>query len=85
LSILNAVRLIVMSSSSKPPSDGDTNRGPGLVVAVVLPFVAASIAVTLRLYTRLRVMRAHLGWDDYTIIGALVGPFHSHNLLLYLT
>ena len=41
----------------------DQNRGPDLVVLIVVLTVISTIVVSLRLYTRLVVQRG-IGWDD---------------------
>lgn len=51
-------------------------------MAVAVGFVLATGAVILRLVAR-RKSRATLGWDDYTIIFALVGSLALFSSLLY--
>ena len=49
----------------------DVSRNLGHIVWVVVTATAAMIVVCLRFYVRMRVVRA-IGWDDWTILVALV-------------
>ena len=54
------------------------------VLATAIPLTClAAIAVVLRLYTRLHILK-RLGYDDYTIIASLVSYLHpSHDMVLH--
>ena len=55
-----------------PPSPGgDENRGYQVLIVLIVTFTAAFIPVCLRVWVRSRMVGS-LGWDDYTIIGAMV-------------
>lgn len=60
-----------MEGLHQPPPDGDVNRGPQLLAVSMVTLLAAIAVVALRLYTRLKITLS-LGWDDYTIVLALV-------------
>ena len=54
------------------PSLGeDENRGHQVLIVLIVTFTAAFIPVCLRVWVRSRMVGS-LGWDDYTIIGAMV-------------
>ena len=61
-----------MSSTPKPPPDGDVNIGYKLTATVIVTFGLAAIAVTMRMYARARLVRK-VGWDDWLILFAVVG------------
>lgn len=49
----------------------DANHGPGVVVAAwVMGLVGCSL-LALRMYTRIAIIK-HVGWDDWTMIIAVV-------------
>jgi len=50
----------------------DTSRGPELLAIAWTSTTLAIIMVALRMYTR--ITHKNVGWDDYTIIVALVRP-----------
>lgn len=50
----------------------DTSRGPELLAIAWTGTTLAIIMVALRMYTR--ITHKNVGWDDYTIIVALVRP-----------
>ena len=54
------------------------------ILATAIPLTSlAAIAVVLRLYTRLHILK-RLGYDDYTIIASLVSYLHpSHDTVLF--
>ncbi|OCK87421.1 uncharacterized protein K441DRAFT_742369 [Cenococcum geophilum 1.58] len=56
---------------SPPPPGGDENRGYQVLIVLIVTFTTALISVCLRVWVRLRIAGS-LGWDDYTIIGAMV-------------
>lgn len=60
-----------MASPLQPPPGGDEDRGPQFIVAAAVTTVAALIAVCLRTYVRIRIVRA-VGIDDYMIIVSMV-------------
>lgn len=74
-----------MTSSLRPPLDGDYSIGYRLGAVALSTFLAATIVVTLRLYARFKY--AKIGWDDGLMLLALVGyPFRrSHHLYGLLT
>lgn len=53
------------------PFDGDRSRQPGIIVTTVLVTVLANIVVGLRMVTRKWITKS-VGWDDWTIVAALV-------------
>jgi len=59
-----------MSSSPSPQQDAESKQATVIAVAVVFAALA-SIVVSLRLYTRLCILRA-AGADDWTILAANV-------------
>ena len=60
-----------MSSALKPSPDGDKSIGYRLEAESITTFLAAAIAVALRIYSRAKY--AKLGWDDGIMLFALVG------------
>jgi len=54
-----------------PPEDGDVSRAPGILTVLILTGLVALICVGLRLYVRTTIVKG-LGWDDYTLIVAVV-------------
>ena len=60
-----------MASVLQPPTGGDESRGPGLEGALVVLTTASLVAVCLRMYVRMRIVRA-VGIDDWTIIAGMV-------------
>ncbi|KAL8824741.1 MAG: hypothetical protein Q9191_004849 [Dirinaria sp. TL-2023a] len=61
-----------MSSPGGPPHNGDENRQGGILATTFIVTVIASIAVALRMWVRLAIVKK-VGWDDYTIIAATLG------------
>ena len=59
-----------MSSTLNPSLDGDKSIGYRLEAESISTFLAASLAVALRLYSRAKY--AKLGWDDGIMLFALV-------------
>ena len=57
--------------SSGPPPQGDVNLGPGIVAVIVVLLTLSIIVVGLRFATRIWIVKK-LGWDDWTILFALV-------------
>jgi len=54
-----------------PPPGGDRSQGWALL-SVCWSFVAAAVVTTLlRIWVRVRLTR-NLGWDDYTMMAAIV-------------
>ena len=60
-----------MSTALQPPVDGDQYIGYKLEAVAVSTFVAAAIAVSLRLFSRAKYGR--VGWDDAFMLLAIVG------------
>lgn len=61
-----------MSSTTIPrPLPPDVNRGPDILIVKWLTVSVALLLVSLRFYVR-GVLRKKLGWDDYTILLAVV-------------
>ncbi len=52
------------------------DRGPEMVVSVIVVSVLAVLAVALRLVCR-RQLKVSMSWDDYTIIIGLVRPHQT--------
>ena len=60
-----------MTCPKSPPPDGNQNR-TGELIGICIGFLVVSfIVVTLRLYTRLILIKS-ARWDDWTIFVALV-------------
>jgi hypothetical protein len=59
-------------SSTGPPPGGDENRQGGILAATFIVTIIASVAVSLRMATRIWIVRS-VGWDDYTILFATLG------------
>ena len=59
-------------SSPGPPRNGDENRQGGIVATTIALIILASVVVALRLATRTWLVR-NVGWDDYTILCAILG------------
>jgi hypothetical protein len=57
--------------SSAPPLDGDVNRGPTLLTISLVTTSIALLTTVFRIFVRHRIVRS-IGWDDYTIIVAMV-------------
>ena len=57
---------------------------PNIYAACIIVTVAATIAVALRLLCR-RLAKAHLWWDDWIIIVALVSENRDQGLVAALT
>ena len=70
-----------MSSSGPPPHSGDVHRGAGMVATTIFVSVLASVTTSLRLVTRIWIVR-NIGWDDYTIIFATFGIIISTGLVI---
>lgn len=63
--------LTIMDTQLLPPPDGNQNR-TGQILGACLGFLVMScVFVTLRLYTRLFLIKS-ARWDDWTIVLALV-------------
>ena len=66
---------------------GDVNLGPGLIGSLVATTTTCIVSVALRFWVRGRLVKA-IGWDDWTILLALVCSLNSSLILLkklYLT
>ena len=61
-----------MNSSGPPPHNGDESRQGGILATTFTLTVLASTVVSLRLATRIWIVR-NVGWDDYTIVAAMIG------------
>ena len=61
-----------MSNSGPAPRNGDENRQRGMLATTFIVTIIASLAVALRLGTRIWIVRS-IGWDDYTIVLAAFG------------
>ncbi|KAL8714034.1 MAG: hypothetical protein Q9220_002180 [cf. Caloplaca sp. 1 TL-2023] len=57
---------------SGPPPYGDLNLGPGLIASTTVLVAVSAIVVALRIATRWWIVKA-IGWDDITIVLAIVG------------
>jgi hypothetical protein len=58
-------------SHSAPPPDDDINKGPLVLALCTVTTSVALIAVGTRIFVRVRIVK-NVGWDDYTILGAMV-------------
>ncbi|KAL8640208.1 MAG: hypothetical protein Q9228_002841 [Teloschistes exilis] len=57
---------------SGPPPYGDLNSGPGLIASTTVLVAVSAVVVALRVATRWWVVK-NIGWDDITIVLAIVG------------
>ena len=64
----------MMDTLSLEPHNGDVSRAHGFIACAAITTAAALVMVCLRMYVRTRVIHA-LGWDDWTILGAMVIMF----------
>lgn len=61
-----------MSNSGPPTSNGDENRQGSILAICIVAAVLSAVMVALRMGTRIWIVR-NVGWDDYTIVAALIG------------
>ncbi len=61
-----------MSFPLPPFPPAHETRAPQLIAVTVTVTVLAVISVAARLYVRVKISRS-VGWDDYTILAAMVG------------
>lgn len=62
-----------------PPPDGDVNKGPAILAVAWFQFPIALAFVAARMYTR-RCLLRNVGWDDWTIVIALVSSPQTRKL-----
>jgi len=55
----------------------DGNRQPGIIVTTIVVAVLANFVVGLRMMVRKWVVGS-IGWDDWTIVAAVVSPTVKH-------
>lgn len=55
-----------------PPPGGDETKVPGLLASGIVITLVAFVIVVLRMYARAVIIRK-VGWDDHTIVLAMVG------------
>lgn len=58
-------------NSIGPPPAGDVNKGPGIIGTLVATTSTCIVVVALRFWVRRRIVKI-VGWDDWTILLALV-------------
>lgn len=58
--------------SAGPPSEGDVNQTTPIRIYIVILIFATILIVTLRFIVRKFITKV-IGWDDWTILFALVG------------
>ncbi|KAI4181768.1 MAG: hypothetical protein L6R41_006417 [Letrouitia leprolyta] len=63
--------LLKMDDPSAPPASGDTNFTQGILLLTIIPTTASATVAGLRFATRAWIVKA-LGWDDYTMMLAIV-------------
>jgi len=73
-----------MSSSGLTPHNGDGNRQGGILATTFIVTILASVAVILRIATRVWIVRS-VGWDDYTILFAAFGIIIGCGLVVVQT
>ena len=73
-----------MSSKGPVPPNGDENRQGGMLATTFILWPVASIAVVLRMATRIWIVRS-VGWDDYTIVCAALGIIIGCGLSVVMT
>ena len=54
----------------------DANRGPGFAALSIVMIILPTIAVTLRVWSRLTVKNQRFWWDDWFAIVSLVCAAH---------
>ena len=54
-----------------PPPEGDVDKGPALIIASCVTIFIIVLVVILRFMVRIWVSKA-IGWDDWTILFAVV-------------
>lgn len=59
--------------SEGPPPEGDVNQKTPIIIYIVILIFATILIVTLRFIVRIFITKV-IGWDDWTILFALVGP-----------
>ena len=69
-----------MASAGGPPHSINENRGPGILATTWVVSALSSIVTTLRLMTRIWIVR-NVGFDDYTIVCATFGIVISSGLV----
>lgn len=57
---------------SGPPPYGGLNLGPGLIASTTVLVAVSAVVVALRVATRWWIVKS-IGWDDITIVLAIVG------------
>lgn len=57
---------------SGPPPYGDLDLGPGIIASTTVLVAVSAIVVALRVATRWWIVKS-IGWDDITIVLAVVG------------
>lgn len=65
-----------MDDPSAPPTSGDTNFTHGIILLTVIPTTISALVAGLRCATRAWIVKSW-GWDDYTIVFAIVSVAHS--------
>lgn len=63
------------TSTAAPLEDG--NRQSGIIVTTIVVTVLANFVVGLRMMVRKWVV-GRIGWDDWTIVAAVVSPTVKH-------
>ena len=63
-------------NTTSAPLDGDRDKSGGMFATTLLVSILAIIFVALRMMTRVWIVKK-VGWDDYTIILAMVNLFPS--------
>lgn len=67
-----------MSFQAPPfPQVSRDTRSPQLIGWTLTVTILALACVVVRMYTRLKVSRS-VGWDDYTVLAAMVCSIDSH-------
>lgn len=56
-----------MDSVGEPPVGGDENLGPTIITINLVVFIASSLIVILRFFTRLCLTK-NFGWDDAVMV-----------------
>lgn len=57
--------------AASPPYSELDNKGTQILCVLIITTTLALIAFALRMYVRLRIIK-NTGWDDYTMIAAIV-------------
>ena len=70
-----------MESIPDTDPDPDPNRGTGFAVLSLIMMILPTIAITLRVWSRLTLKSQRFWWDDWFAIASLVCALHCHQII----